>query len=193
MKTLNYKMCLIILAFILASCGGEPKTDSTNDNSDNSYEKAVENQEKKRAEAEKITQVLCNNFPKELILKHNPDGERIDIEPVELIPGKLDHCKIKLYYGDRDYDFWEGRVSAWAPNMPNPLGQYDPNRNSALYQRVEDFGEKAVFISNTNQFLIIKDGLVYDLVPPNAGSITSTGKENKEIVLEMARHYSLNK
>lgn len=186
-------MCLIILAFILASCGGEPKTDSTNDNSDNSYEKAVENQEKKRAEAEKITQVLCNNFPKELILKHNPDGERIDIEPVELIPGKLDHCKIKLYYGDRDYDFWEGRVSAWAPNMPNPLGQYDPNRNSALYQRVEDFGEKAVFISNTNQFLIIKDGLVYDLVPPNAGSITSTGKENKEIVLEMARHYSLNK
>jgi len=196
MKALKSKIYVIITAFIIASCGGEPKNNPSHDNSnssiDDSYERAVAKQEEKRAEAENVTKMLCDNVPKELILKHNPDADRIKIESTELVPGKLDHCKIKLYYGDKDHDFSEGRVSAWAPNMPKPLAQYDPNRNKALYQKVEGFGEKAVFISNTNQLLIIKDGLVYSLVPPNAGRITSTGMENKAIVLEMARHYNLN-
>jgi hypothetical protein len=196
MKTIKPKIYLLITAFILVSCGGEPKSNSSNDNSDSSiddsYERAVVKQEEKRVEAEKVTKMLCDNVPKELILKYNPDGEKIEIEPAELIPGKLDHCKIKMFFGDKPHEFSEGRVSAWAPNMPKPLAQYDPNRNKALYQKVEGFGEKAVFISNTNQLLIIKDGLVYSLVPPNAGRITSTGMENKAIVLEMARHYKLN-
>lgn len=195
MKILKSKIYLFVTILIIASCGGEPKNNSSNNNSDpsidDSFEKAVAKQEKKRDEARKITKDLCDNFPKELILKYNTDGEKIEIEPVELSPGKLDHCKIKLFYGDEDYNYREGKVSAWAPNMPNPLGQYDPDRNSALYQKVEGIGEKAVFISNTNQLLIIKEGLVYDLVPPNNGKITSTGKENKEIVLELAQHYDL--
>lgn len=195
MKILKSKIYLLIIALIIASCGGEPKNNSSNDNSDpsidDSFEKAVAKQEKKREEARKMAKMLCDEFPKELILQHNPDADRIEIEPVELVSGKLDHCKIKLYYGDRDYDFWEGKVSAWAPNMPNPLGQYKPY--GGLYHKVDEFGDKGVFISNTNQLLIMKDGLVYDLVPPNNGKITSTGMENKAIVLEMARHYGLGK
>jgi len=193
MQTLKLKFYLIITALILASCGGDPKNSSQENSSpsnDYSYEEAVERQEKKRAEAEKITKDLCDNFPKEMILEYNPDGERIEVEPVELTPGKLDHCKIKLYYGDKDYNYWEGRVSAYAPNMPKPLAQYKPF--GGQYLKIEEFGDKAVYLSATYQLLIMKDGLVYNLVPPNAGSRTSTGKKTKEITMELARHYKLN-
>jgi hypothetical protein len=194
MKTLKSKFYLIITALILASCGGEPKNNSSNENSDYSAEDSFEQAEAKRAEkqaeAEKITKDLCDNFPKEMILKYNPDGERIEVEPVELTPGKLDHCKIKLFYGDRDYDFWEGRVSAYAPNMPKPLAQYKPF--GGQYLKIDEFGDQAVYLSATYQLLIMKDGLVYNLVPPNDGSRTSTGKKTQEITMELARHYGLN-
>jgi hypothetical protein len=194
MQTLKSKFYLIITALILASCGGEPKNNSSNENSDGSAEDSFEQAEAKRAEkqeeAEKITKDLCDNFPKEMILKYNPDGEKIEVEPVELTPGKLDHCKIKLYYGDKDYNYWEGRVSAYAPNMPKPLAQYKPF--GGQYLKIDEFGDQAVYLSATYQLLIMKDGLVYNLVPPNAGSRTSTGKETKEITMELARHYKLN-
>jgi hypothetical protein len=188
----NAFMTIFCMTLLFTSCGGEQKNNSKkNDFQEDEFETNMKEMEKKEAEAEGIAKLLCQDFPQDLILSHNPDAQRIEIEPVEYIPGKLDHCKIKLFYGDRDYDFWAGQVGAYAQKTDNPFFQYSPERNPALYHKIDDIGEKALFIANTYQLLIVKDKIVYHLTPPNNGSTTSTGKENKEIVLEMAKHYGL--
>lgn len=138
-----------------------------------------------------IKEKLCEAFPKELVLAYNPDATHIDIETLDNGAGGILHCNVKLFYGKKEYEFWKGQVTAWVAKQKNPFWQYNPERNPALYHKVEDFGEQAVFITNTYQLLILKEGIVYEIVPPNRGRTTSTGKENKEIALEIATHYKI--
>jgi hypothetical protein len=140
---------------------------------------------------EKIKGMLCEEFPKELVLKYNPDATHIEIEPVDNGSGGILHCNVKLFYGKRDYDFWVGQVGAWSAKTLNPFWQYNPEKNAALYQEIDEFGEKAIFVTNSYQLLILKDGIVYTITPPNNGNRTSSGKNTKEIALEIAKHFKL--
>ncbi|AGC76681.1 hypothetical protein LX97_01341 [Nonlabens dokdonensis] len=189
MKQLN-KVLLVILLIGCTSCLGDQKSNAI-ENSEDEYEQLQKTLALQEAEAEKITECLCNDFPTDLIMKYNTDAKRVEIERVELVPEKLAHCKIKLFYGDKEYEYWEGQVSAWVPKTDQPFFQYNPERNASLYHKVDGIGEKAVFISNTYQLLILKDGIMHSIVPPNRGRTTNTGKENKEIALELAAYYQL--
>ena len=137
-----------------------------------------------------VNQRFCGNIPTELILGYHPDGKRIEVEKVER-SGSLTQCTIKLFHGDREYDFWEGHLSAWKANTDKPFWQYNPERNPAMYHKVTEFGDQAVYLAGPRQLMIFEDGIVYSVVPPSSGSISSSGKEIKELALEMARHYKL--
>lgn len=191
MKLQFNQYLLILLALVQFSCGGGENS-SMNQNANDSTVQATQTEgAAKEKEGSKRTKQLCDNFPKDLILNYHPDGKRIEIEPVELIPGQLSSCKVKLFYGDKEYEFWEGVVSVYAPKTENPFWQYNPERSPSLYKKVDEFGDKAVYLENSYQLLILKDGLIYSIVPPNNGSHTSSGKETKEITFELARHYKL--
>jgi len=190
MRRIKYIVCLISMTFVFAACMGNK---GNNTDADTAAQQTTEDADisDKDTEAQIISQRLCNEFPKELVLKYNPDGLAIKIEPVDNGNGGILHCNVKLFYGKKEYEFWKGQVAAWTAKQKDPFWQYNPERNPALYRKVEGFGEQAVFIANTNQLLILKDGIVYDIVPPNRGRTTNTGKENKEIAIEIARHYNL--
>lgn len=165
---------------------------SCSDNKQNKTEiKQVSENKDARNNTDKIVKNLCSNFPKKLVMKHNPDAKKLEIENIELVPGKTNHCKLKLYYGEKEYEFWEGQVSAVINQMQDPFWQYNPKRNASLYHKVEGLGDKAVFIANMCQLLILKKGILYSITPPNRGSKTSTGKSNKEIAIEVAKYYKL--
>ena len=182
MKSLKNILTLVCLALVLKACLGDKKTSSEVSASEVKTE-STSNSLKAESEAKR----LCETFPEALIMKHNPDAIKIEKETQPI----SNNCKIKLFYGKRDYDFWEGLVSAWESKSKDPFWQYNPERNAALYHKVEDVGEKAVFITNMNQLLILKNGIVYSITPPNNGRATNSGKLNKEIALEMAKHYNL--
>jgi len=138
-----------------------------------------------------INAKLCQTFPKDLILSYNPDGTHIEIESVDNGSGGVMHCKVKLFYGEKSYEFWKGQVAAWVNQLEDPFFQYNPKRNAALYHDVEGLGDRAVYISNMFQLQILKDGIVYSITPPNRGRTTSTGKETKEIAIEIAKHFKI--
>ena len=188
MKTIFFKTCTLLLTLSLMSCLGTPEQSKSEEDT----EVTATNNEAFATKAADIAETLCNDFPEALILKYNPDGLRIESERVEYKPGVLDHCKIKLFYGKKDYEFYEGQVGAWAPKTENPLWQYDPKRNANMYHEVDGFGEQAVFLTAVNQLLILKDGIIYNINPPNPrGTTTNSGKEVKEIAIEMAKHYGI--
>jgi hypothetical protein len=152
---------------------------------------ASNSQETKNSAIESIKQKICNEFPKALVLKYNPDATHIEIEPVDDGSGGILHCDVKMFYGKKEYEYWKGQVYANINKMKDPFWQYNPDKNAALYHKVDGFGEKAVFISNMYQLQILKDGVLYSIVPPNNGSRTSSNKPTKEIALEIAKHYNL--
>ncbi len=188
MKYLKYT--IILSALVLASCLGDTK---------NSNAVAVENEEvietsvasKSKVDIDKIKEKLCAEFPQKLILKYNPDATHIEIEPVDNGSGGILHCNVKLFYGKKDYEYWLGQVAANINIQKDPFWQYNPERNATLYHKVEGLGDKAVFISNMFQLQILKDDVLYWITPPNRGNKTNTGKDTKEIALEIAQHYNL--
>ncbi|MFD2588894.1 hypothetical protein ACFSQJ_18355 [Croceitalea marina] len=180
---------IALLAIIMISCTGNKK--DTQNKTSTKVETEISTSFKTDLDAEKITKKLCQEFPESLIMQHNPSFLRIENEPIELIPGQLSYCKIKLFYGKKEYEFYEGQVGATAPKTKDPLWQYNPERSPSIYFKVDGFGEKAVFIGTTNQLLILKEGILYNIAPPSRGKTTDTGKENKEIAIEMAKHYKI--
>ncbi|WP_179021158.1 hypothetical protein [Winogradskyella forsetii] len=188
MKHLKYT--LILLAVISISCLGDKNKSNINELVN---EKATTNTVIKtsKIDIDKIKEKLCYEFPNELILGYNPDANYIEIEPVDNGSGGILHCNVKLFYGEKDYEYWHGQVFANINEMKDPFWQYNPERNATLYQKVDGLGEKAVYISNMYQLLILKEGVIYSIVPPNRGSNTNSGKQTKAIALEIAKHYGL--
>ncbi|NQZ42983.1 MAG: hypothetical protein HRT65_01645 [Flavobacteriaceae bacterium] len=175
----NIIKLLILLSALHIACKGESKA-----NQDMDFETAVAELEERKAKAAEWEAKLCSEFPKQLVMEHHPHSKRIDIEPTQL------SCKIKLFYGDKDHEFWEGQVAVYPNQQEDPFWQYHA-KEGRLNHPVKEFGDRAVYVGLTYQLLILKDGLIYDIAPPNNGSITSTGKATKEIVFEIARHYKL--
>ncbi|MDC7996685.1 hypothetical protein [Gilvibacter sediminis] len=189
MKPIFLKACTLFMTLSLLSCLGGAEQSKSEEESTNA---TASNNEALASKAADLAETLCEEFPEALILKYNPDGLCIESERVEYKPGVLDHCKIKLFYGKKDYEFYEGQVGAWAPKTENPLWQYDPKRNANMYHAVDGLGEKAVFLTAVNQLLILKDGIIYNINPPNRrGTTTNSGKAVKEIAIEMAEHYGI--
>ncbi len=188
MKYLKYTLILSFL--LLASCLGEQKQSK---NRLVEEDVATNNQETKKndIDIEAIKNRLCSEFPKDLVLKYNPEAVNIVIEPIDNGSGGILHCDVKLFYGKKDYEFWKGQVSAWVNMQENPFWQYNPERNATLYHKIDELGDKAVFISNMSQLQILKDGVLYTITPPNNGNRTSSGKETKAIAVEIANHYKL--
>lgn len=195
MKKRLQMLAFLILVSSVSSCIGNAKkiADTEEEKTEEkSYEELVKEQALRDQKASDITADLCGSFPKELVMQYNPDALRLEIESVERIPGKESPCKLKLFYGDKDHEFWEGQIGAWAPKTEDPLWQYDSKRSPSIYHEVTEFGEQGVFITNTNQLLVIKNGMMYSIVPPGPmGAYTNTRKPKKEIALEIARHYKL--
>jgi len=191
MKAYKLKIILLTFTFILTSCGSDSNKKTSIDNFDNSFDahdKFVELQKKKIVEAEKITKDLCDNFPKDLVLKYNPKGKRIEIEPVNFNSGKLDFCRIILVYGERN-NATRGSVTARAPAGPNPLSRIKPV--DGYIQKIEGFGDKAFYMNKDFKLTLSKNGLIYDLILPKDGSRTSI-RDDLEVLLELATHYKLN-
>jgi len=187
MRFIKQILPLLILALIVVSCNGK----NQNSLSGNSIGEKTESPNTENIDITSIQEQLCEMFPKELILKYNTDGTKIDIESISNGSGGVLHCKVKLFYGEKEYEYWEGQVAAWVNKTEDPFWQYNPERSPTLYQKVDDLGEKAVYIANLYQLQILKGGVVYSIVPPNRGRTTNAGKENKEIAIEMASHYKL--
>ncbi|WP_405607697.1 hypothetical protein [Polaribacter sp. Asnod1-A03] len=182
------KYTILLCALLLMSCK-ENKTDSNNIvNGESNMNSDISNP---KINIEDIKSKMCNEFPKELVLKYNTDATHITIEPISNGSGGILHCKVKLFYGKKDYEFWEGQVTAWVNQQKDPFWQYNPKRNAAIYHKVEGIGDKAVYIANTYQLLILKKGVMYSIAAPSRGRSTNTGKENKEIVIEIAKHYQI--
>lgn len=184
MKKINF--ILIFFALLITSCFGEK-----GNNEDKEVNNTTRETAKTSIDIDVIKERLCNDFPKDLVLGYNPDANEIEIETIDNGSGGILHCNIKLFYGKKEYEYWKGQVSAHINQMPDPFWQYNPERNPSLYQKVDGLGEKAVFISNMNQLQILKKGVLYTITPPNHGKTTNSGKENKAIALEIAKHYQL--
>ena len=184
---------LMILLFVSCINGNDKTTTTDYSVEEQSYDEVAANDNQIKDEmASEITQKMCSNFPEDLVMQYNTDAKKLEIESVELIPGQQSPCKVKLYYGDKDYEFWEGQVGAWDPKSDDPLWQYNTKRNPNNYYEVTEFGEQAVFIASTNQLLVKKDGLLYSIAAPcRRGKTTNTGKDIKALVFEIARHYKL--
>jgi hypothetical protein len=172
---------------LFVSCKSENSNTEQNDLNSNEPVEVLKN----KIDIESIKEKLCSDFPKELILKYNPDAKSLEIESIDNGSGGILHCNLKLFYGNKEHEFWKGQVSANINQMEDPFWQYNPNRNPSLYHLIDGLGQKAVYISNIKQLQILKDGVLYSITPPNSGNITSSGKEMKEIALEIAKHYSL--
>lgn len=179
---------LALLAVFQMSCIGERK--AKEEDTDTDFEASVAALEERKSKARAINEKLCSEFPEELVLKHNPDAKRIAIERVERIPGEFSLCKVKLFYGDKEHEFWEGQVAVYPSQQEDPFWQYNP-REGGMNHPVEEFDGRAIYVGLTYQLLILKDGLIYNIAPPNNGSKTSTGKATKEILFDIARHYKL--
>lgn len=189
MKIVNNTLSLLLVALIVASCSQKKENSKNTSSAD---EQTTSSQtETKTMDIASIQEKLCQDFPKDLVLKYNPDGKKIVIEPIDNGSGGILRCKVKLFYGEKNHEFWEGQVTAYINNMKDPFWQYNPERNSALYNKVDNLGEKAVYITNMHQLQILKEGIMYCIVPPNRGRTTNTGKENKEIAIEIAQHFKL--
>jgi len=178
-----------VVLIVTSSCGQKNNSSKNTGYADDSA--TISQTKSKTIDITSIKEKLCQDFPKDLVLKYNPDGKKLEIEPLDDGSGGVLHCKIKLFYGEKDYEFWEGEVAAWINQQEDPFFQYNHDRNAVLYNKVDKFGEKAVYITNMYQLQILKDGVIYAITPPNRGRTTNTGKENKEIAMEIATHYKL--
>ena len=83
-------------------------------------------------------------------------------------------------------------IGTWQLKKPTSRADqsFIPNKSS-IYQEVEGLGDRAVFIGNMFQLQILKEGVMYNITPPNRGRTTNTGKETKAIAIEIAQHYQL--
>lgn len=173
------------LVLMLLSCSNGRKKHQTNNNSNTKVSSKSE-----VSTTKKIDIKLCEDFPKEIIMKYNTDATRLEVIPAKNSTGTSYSCDLKLFFGEKEGDFWKGSIGAYISKTKNPFWQYDPKRNPSIYQKV-DLGDKAVLIGNSNELLILKDGIVYFIVPPSSGATTNSGKLNKEIAIEIAKHYKL--
>ena len=164
-------LSILILTLIVTSCNGKKENNTKRNFKDNKT--STSKTETSAIDIASIQEKLCKDFPKELVLKYNPDGTKIEVESIDNGSGGILHCKIKLFYGEKEFEFWEGQVAAWLNNMEDPFRQYNPERNAALYQKVENLGKKAVYIANMHQLQILKDGIMYSITPPNRGRTTN--------------------
>jgi len=182
-------LLLISVAYMFTAC--MDTKNSTTEEVSKDEESTITETPEKTIDISSIKAQLCQTFPKDLIMSYNPDATHIEIESVDNGSGGVMHCKVKLFYGEKAYEFWEGQVTAWINQVEDPFFQYNPKRNATLYHDVEGIGDRAVYISNMFQLQILKDGVVYSITPPNRGRTTSTGKETKEIAIEIAKHYKI--
>lgn len=182
----KFNLIILFLAFIMTSCIGKQ------DNSTSKEDKATSEEiVKTDIDIQAIKERLCTDFPKDLVLGYNPGTSHIEIETIDNGSGGILHCNVKLFYGDKEYEYWEGQVAAGINKMADPFWQYSPERNASLYHKIEGHGDKAVYITNMYQLQILKEGVLYYIVPPYHGNTTHSGKENKAIALEIAEHYNL--
>lgn len=184
MKKLN--LITIFLAFIITSCIGEKDNSTIREAKSTTVEMV-----KVDIDIQAIKERLCTNFPKDLVLGYNPGTSHIEIETIDNGSGGILHCNVKLFYGDKEYEYWKGQVAASINKMADPFWQYSPERNASLYHKIDKYGDKAVYITNMYQLQILKEGVLYYIVPPYHGNTTHSGKENKAIALEIAEHYKL--
>jgi len=188
---MNYlKSTFLLFSLMVLSCFDGKKNPNDALEKEQEFNNSTE-LKTKNIDVQNIKEKMCNEFPKELVLKYNPDATHIDIETISNGSGGILHCNVKLFYGEKEYEYWKGQISASINQMKDPFWQYNPERNAVLYHKVDGLGEKSVFISNMYQLLILKEGVMYTIVPPNRGRTTNTGKENKEIAIEIANHYDL--
>lgn len=172
------------LILILTSCGDIQNTDIEEEQTETSTEENT-------VDIEKIKARLCNEFPKEIVLKYNPDAIKLEVEPIDNGSGGILNCNLKLFYGEKEYEHWKGQISASINKAQDPFIQYNPKRNATLFHEVKGLGEKAVYISNMYQLLILKNGVLYAISPPANGNTTNSGKEIKEIAIEIAQNFKL--
>lgn len=133
---------------------------------------------------------LCANIPAELIMSYHPYGKQIETEKMK--GSGLDRgCLIKVRYGKKEHNFVQGQVQAWAVKTSNPFFQYKPERNPSAYQKVDGLGEKAVYLAYQRQLLVLKERVMYSMVPPSTGKLSDNGKEIKDLAIAMAKHYKL--
>ncbi len=188
---MNYlKYMLLLFSLLVLSCL-EGKKNSNEGLEKEQVATNTKEGESRNVDIKNIKEKMCAEFPKELVLNYNPDATHIDIESIDNGSGGILHCNVKLFYGEKEYEYWKGQVSASINQMKDPFWQYNPERNPTLYHKIDGLGERSVYISNMYQLLILKDGVLYSIVPPNRGRTTNTGKENKEIAIEIANHYNL--
>lgn len=180
------------MAMVFLACQNQPKTPK------NSLKTSAPEQEFKnkaaamRKKASEITQQMCANYPEDLVLQFNPDAKRVVVETIERIPGQMAPCKVKLFYGDKAHEFWEGNIGVWYANGIDAFRQYNPKRSPSAYEAVTQFGQKGVYIKATNQLLVQKDDLVYTVAAPcRRGQTTSNGMLIKDLVFALAKHYQL--
>lgn len=184
MKTI--KLFVIVFTLLSLSCQNSKSEHRNNDTKNENTTELAQNSSSKKGDAKAICSQFCEDFPDQLVLQYHPSAKKIAKEKTS-----YGSCILKLFYGDKDYEFWSGELSVWANQQKDPFWQYNPERNATLFQEVKGIGDRAIFISNMNQLLILKDGLMYGIVPPNNGRATETGKENKAIAIELAQHFEL--
>jgi hypothetical protein len=186
------KSLLGALVICLLSCGGKTDRAAEVRNLDEVEEAITESGVDLQEKVQDIKEELCSSFPKDLVLSYNSDAKKLEIKSIDDGNGGILDCKLKLFYGDKDYEFWEGLISAGVNHNPeNPFWQYNPERNPNLYQKVEGVGEQAVYVTNMRQLFVLKAGVIYYIAPPSHGNTTNSGKENKEIAIEIAEFFDL--
>jgi len=185
-----YKSLLVLAVVAMATSCIEGKKENSADISNNTTQ-ASQSNSKKDIDIARIKEKLCNEFPKELVLGYNPHFKKIHIEPVDNGSGGILHCNVHMFYGEKEHEYFKGQVAAAINNQKDPFWQYDPKKNPANYQEVKGLGDRAVFIANMRQLQILKDGVLYFITPPSRGKTTESGKENKEIAIEIAEHFNL--
>ncbi|MEM1003114.1 MAG: hypothetical protein AAGH46_10745 [Bacteroidota bacterium] len=191
MNSIRKRMALLGLIATLLACGGSPEKSSVAATSDqgSSVEDTATNLKKR---AQEVKQELCSQFPQDLVLGYNPSAKKLEIEPIDDGNGGILDCKLKLFFGDKEHEFFEGLISASVSHNPErPFWQYDPSRNPNLYQTVDGVGEKAVYITNIRQLLVLKEGLIYYVAPPSNSYVADSGKETKQLAIEIAKHFNL--
>jgi hypothetical protein len=190
MKVVNSLLGALVIC--LLSCGGKTDKSAEVRNSDEVGEEVEVVGVAMKKKVQDIKQELCSSFPKDLVMSYNPDAKKLEVESIDDGNGGIMDCKLKLFYGEKDHEYWGGLVSAGVNhNAENPFWQYDPKRNPNLYQKVEGVGEQAVYVSNIRQLFVLKAGVIYYIAPPSYGNTTNSGKENKEIAVEIAKFYKL--
>jgi hypothetical protein len=188
MKTIYKITSLLLFTLYLSACGGSNSVQDEHNKGEDVNNTSTTNAS---IEIDPIKEELCNNFPKDLLMQYYLDGKKLEIEPIDNGSGGILHCNLKLFYGEKEHEYLQGQIAASINKMADPFRQYNPERNPAIYHDVPNLGEKAVYIANMYQLQILKNGVLYAITPPANGNTTTSGKEIKEIAIEIAQHFKL--